>query len=127
LLYPKNRPDDEWGPNPYSTQIKRLDNVVLYGDLEARFITGRAASEDEGAVNAFFLFYFDGIDYDGDGMHDNHEIDFELLNSDRTAIHRSVYTDFYCDPNIELFHRVTARVDFNAAEVATGVWGGSKK
>ncbi len=68
LLYPANRPVGEWGP-AYSTQIKSTD-MNLYGNYEARLKSGRA-NAGEGVISAFFIYFNDEVDYDGDGIHDN--------------------------------------------------------
>jgi len=114
LLYPANRPDTEWGPG-YSTQIKSTE-MNLYGNYEARLKSGRA-NAGEGVISAFFIYFNDEVDYDGDGIHDNHEIDFELLNSDRSSIWCSVYTDYQNVNDVCTFHRNAGRVDIATGEV----------
>ena len=56
-------------------------------------------------------------------MHDNHEIDFELLNSDRSALFTSVYTDYQYVNDLCLFHRNSARIDIATGEVFATVPG----
>ena len=114
LLYPANRPETEWGPG-YSTQIKSTE-MNLYGNYEARLKSGRA-NAGEGVISAFFIYFNDEVDYDGDGIHDNHEIDFELLNSDRSSIWCSVYTDYQNLNDVCTFHRNSARINIATGEV----------
>ena len=120
LLYPKDRPATEWGPR-YSTQIKSTE-MNLYGKYESRLKSGRAG-EGEGVISAFFIYRNDEVDYDGDGIHDNHEIDFELLNSDRSSIWCSVYTDYQYVNDVCTFHRNSARIDVATGEVWATVPG----
>ena len=120
LLYPKDIPDDQWGPR-YSTQIKSTE-LNMYGNYEARLRSGQA-NAGEGLISAFFTYRNDEIDYDGDGMHDNHEIDFELLNADRSALFCSVYTDYQYLNDECLFHRNSARIDIATGEVFATVPG----
>ena len=56
-------------------------------------------------------------------MHDNHEIDFELLNSDRSALFTSVYTDYQYVNDLCSFHRNSARIDIATGEVFATVPG----
>ena len=120
LLYPKDIPDSQWGPR-YSTQIKSTE-LYFHGNYEARLRSGQA-NDGEGLISAFFTYRNDEVDYDGDGMHDNHEIDFELLNSDRSAIFCSVYTDYQYINDECLFHRNSARIDIATGEVYATVPG----
>jgi len=120
LLYPKNRPEGEWGPR-YSTQIMSAE-MNLYGHYEARLKSGQA-NPGEGVISAFFIYRNDEVDYDGDGIIDNHEIDFELLNSDRSSIWCSVYTDYQYIADVENFHRNSARVNIATGEIHATIPG----
>ena len=120
LLYPANRPATEWGPR-YSTQIKSTE-MNRYGKYETRLKSGRA-NAGEGVISAFFIYFNDEVDYDGDGIHDNHEIDFELLNSDRSSIWCSVYTDYQYVNDVCTFHRNSARISIATGEIWATVPG----
>lgn len=121
LTYPRDRPASEWGPR-YASQIMSVQ-ARLYGDYQARLSSGRAGT-GEGVISAFFTYFNDGGDWDGDGIVDNHEIDIELPNSDRSAIFLSVYTDYQYSGNTETFHRNGARVNLATGEVWATAPGG---
>ena len=126
LSYPAGRPDDEIGPK-YSTLLLNDTELLLYGNWESRLKTPDAGP-DEGIVSAFYTYFNDGRegDYNDDGLTDNHEIDYEFLNTDRGAIWCSVYTQKNAcedgdtgefDNDCTEMDRVSARVDLRTGEI----------
>lgn len=122
LVYPRNRPDSEWGPR-YATQISSVE-AELYGDYTARLQSARGRNDREGVISAFFTYFNDETDHDGDGIIDNHEIDFELSNTERSVLYLSVWTDYQYLSNTESFHRVGARVDLATGSIRATPPGG---
>ena len=124
LSYPAGRPDDEIGPK-YSTLLLNDTELLLYGNWEAHLKTPDAGS-GEGIVSAFYTYFNDGNDYNGDTLTDNHEVDVELLNTDRGAIWCSVYTQKNAcedgdtgefDNDCTEMDRVSARVDLRTGQI----------
>ena len=123
LSYPAGRPEGENGPG-YSTLMLSDTELLLYGNWESRLRTPDAGPA-EGVVSAFYTYFNDGTDHDGDGLIDNHEIDFELLNTDRGAVWCTVYTqkngcegvDGEFDNQCTEMDRVSARVDLRTGEI----------
>ncbi|MCB9492636.1 MAG: glycoside hydrolase family 16 protein [Dehalococcoidia bacterium] len=116
LVYPANGPTWQWGPR-YATQISSRA-TALYGAYEARMRSGRAARLD-GVISALFTYANDGGDWDGDGLIDNHEIDIELSNTERSVLYLTVWTEYDDSTGVERFHRIARRIDLATGEV----WG----
>ena len=75
------------------------------------------AGKSQGVVSAFFTYFNDGIDHDGDGIVDNNEIDLEFLAAERSAIYLSVWTEYQDDANGEVFRKTTRKVDLKTGRV----------
>ena len=126
LAFPKNiglglRGGPTTGPGK-ATQIQsNEDKSIKRGDFEARLITARGRTEEEGIVSAFFVGkFYECVDDNGDiiedcppdedenGIPDNHEIDFEFQNSARSVLYLSVWRDRGEYPEMK---KRTARID----------------
>lgn len=76
-----------------------------------------AAAPGRGLVSAFFTYFNDGTDYDGDGIIDNHEIDYEFLAAEPSAIYMTVWTAYQADASGEVFRKVTRKVNLKTGRV----------
>lgn len=122
LVYPAKRPDWEGGPG-LATQI-RTAATSMYGRYTARLQSADCAS-NEGVVSAFFTYANDEVDWDGDGLVDNHEIDFEFLGAEPQHIYVAAWTDYEELAGGEAFHRIAARVNMRTGEVVATPSGGA--
>jgi hypothetical protein len=113
LLYPGRMPAYS-GPE-WATQIQTAD-ARQYGIYEAR-LRPAAASSRVGMVSAFFTYFNDGADHDGDGLVDNHEIDFEFLAAEPGAIYLTVWTAYQEDAGAERFRKLTRKVNLRSGRV----------
>jgi hypothetical protein len=114
LLYPGGTADTDTGPAFASELETAAPNG--FGVYEARLRTPKT-SRMTGLVSAFFTYFNDGTDHDHDGIVDNHEIDFEFLGAEPSAIYMSVWTEYQEDVGGETFHKVTRKVDLRHGRV----------
>lgn len=108
LVWPGPAPRKVDGPR-YGTALESRERFG-YGRYAARMrsakVSGRA-----GVVSAFFTYFNDGSDGDGDGVADNVEIDVELLAAEPSMVYLTVWTDYEVLDGVEVFHHVGAKVD----------------
>lgn len=78
------------------------NNICHFGTYAARIKIPDATSQPNvGAVVGFYTYYNDEYnttepaDINGNGLHDNSEIDFEWLIADPTVIYITAYTDYH--------------------------------
>lgn len=138
LAFPRNvglgLQDGETSGPGRATQIQSK-SYNKRGDYEARLKTARGQTEEEGIVSSFFAGKFydcedhDGTpiadcppDNDGDGVPDNHEIDFEFQNSNRGVIYLSVWRGRGAYP---LMRKRTARIDISQGTVIENLHPGT--
>jgi len=114
LIYPGRMPTSYSGPE-WATQIQTTD-ARQYGVYEAR-LRPASASGGVGVVSAFFTYFNDGLDHDGDGLVDNHEIDFEFLAAEPAAIYLTVWTAYQEDAGGEVFRKLTRKVNLRSGRV----------
>lgn len=81
-----------------------------------RFVAGMRplhCQEREEMVSAFFVYFNDGIDRDGNGITDNSEIDIEILCSEPHKIYLSIWTDYQekTESRAERFLKNTRSID----------------
>lgn len=114
LIYPADQP--VWGPR-YATQLMARA-PSHYGSYESRLRSARSAV-GEGVISGFFTWASDGTDQDGDGLIDNHEIDFEFSNVERGVLYLSVWTAYDDSDGSERFRRTARRIDLRRGRV----WG----
>ncbi len=114
LVYPGRIPSSYSGPG-WATQLKTAA-ARGYGVYEARLrpAAGRAG---QGVVSAFFTYFNDGLDHDGDGIVDNHEIDFEFLAAESSVIYLTVWTAYQADANGEVFRKVSRKLNLKTGQV----------
>ena len=109
-----------------SSQLESFSKAFHYGTYAARFKPGSCASTQEGVVSAFFTYYNDGKDYNGNGMVDNSEIDIEILCAEPTVVYLTLWTDYSDDEN---FRKTTRKINFATGEIKQttlgqeGQWG----
>ena len=113
LVYPGSTAPSYSGP-AWATQLEAAE-ARGYGSYGARLRV--AAAPGRGLVSAFFTYFNDGIDHDGDGIIDNHEIDYEFLAAEPSAIYMTVWTAYQADANGETFRKVTRKVDLRRGRV----------
>lgn len=66
-----------------------------YGTFTTRLKTTNCSTQpNTGIVTGFFTYFNDGGDYNGNGLPDNSEIDFEWLCAEPQVIYLTMYTDF---------------------------------
>ena len=138
LHFPKNiemggRGGPTTGPGK-ATQIQsNEDKSIKRGDFEARIMTARGWTEEEGIVSAFFVGKFYDCedddencppDEDENGIPDNHEIDFEFQNSARSVLYLSVWRDRGEYPEMK---KRTARIDIAQGIVIENVDGSDQR
>jgi beta-glucanase (GH16 family) len=115
LIYPGGTGRQISGPG-YSTAVE-TPQTHGYGSYSARF-KAATAGRNEGLISAFFTYFNDGSDADGDGIADNSEIDFELLAAEPSVLYLSVWTDYEVVDGVERFYHSSRKID-----LATGrVW-----
>lgn len=88
-----------------------------YGTYWTR-LQSAACSTTEGVVSAFFLYYNDGADENGNGLIDNTEIDVELLCAEPDSIYMSVWTDYQGEAGEEEFLKVTRKVNLRTGAIS---------
>ncbi|MFM7142806.1 MAG: glycoside hydrolase family 16 protein, partial [Alphaproteobacteria bacterium] len=108
LVFP-SRTDPAHGGPAWATEIHTAASRG-YGTFEARLRTPRA-SRRTGLVSGFFTYFNDGTDHDLDGIVDNHEIDFEFLASEPSAIYLTVWTEYEDGGGGEVFRKTTRKID----------------
>ncbi|HEY2775216.1 MAG TPA: glycoside hydrolase family 16 protein [Candidatus Binatia bacterium] len=111
LVYPGGTSPDDSGP-AFATELESA-SPLGYGTFRARLRTPKA-SRATGLVSAFFTYFNDGADHDGDGIIDNDEIDIEILANEPSSIYLTVWTDYTDDSN---FHKTTRKVDVRSGRV----------
>jgi hypothetical protein len=114
LVYPGPTSPKKYGPG-LATQVSRF-YASSYGAYEARLKTANASSKD-GVVSAFFTYFNDGSDQDGDGMADNSEIDFEFLSAEPGVIYMTVWTDYEVLNGEEFFYHTSRRIELTSGRV----------
>jgi hypothetical protein len=114
LLFPGDTSPDDSGPG-FATELQTAA-VHGFGTYQARMRTPKA-SHSTGLVAGFFTYFNDGTDHDMDGVVDNHEIDFEILAAEPTAIYMTVWTEYQEVAGVETFHKVTRKVDLHTGRV----------
>jgi hypothetical protein len=113
VYYPGRTDSSVYGPG--STTQLETSTVQGYGVYEARIRTA-SAGRGVGLVSGFFTYFNDGMDYDGDSIVDNHEIDYEFLADEPSTIYMTVWTAYQPGPP-ELFRKVTRKVDIASGRV----------
>ncbi|MDC0708635.1 glycoside hydrolase family 16 protein [Stigmatella sp. ncwal1] len=74
---------------------KESSALYKYGTFTTRLKTTDCSSQpNTGVVTGFFTYFNDGGDYNGNGLPDNSEIDFEWLCAEPQVIYLTMYTDF---------------------------------
>jgi hypothetical protein len=114
LIYPGRMPASYSGPE-WATQLQTAD-ARQYGVYEAR-LRPAAARAGEGVVSAFFTYFNDGLDHDGDGLVDNHEIDFELLAAEPAVVYLTVWTAYQADASGEAFRKLTRKINLRSGRM----------
>lgn len=114
LVYPGGSSARRTGPG-WSTEVE-LTERTGYGAYQARLKPASSRST-EGVVSAFFTYYNDGIDYDGDGIGDNSEIDFEFLGAEPSIVYITVWTDYEVIDGVERFYHTARKVDISTGKV----------
>ncbi len=114
LVYPGRTSSSISGPG-WATQLQSAASQA-FGVYQARMRVA-GAGKSQGVVSAFFTYFNDGIDHDGDGIVDNNEIDLEFLAAERSAIYLSVWTEYQDDANGEVFRKTTRKVDLKTGRV----------
>ncbi len=67
----------------------------LYGHFSTRLKTADSASQPKaGVVTGYFTYFNDGKDYNGNGLPDNSEIDFEWLGAQPEVVYMTLWTDY---------------------------------
>ncbi len=114
LVYPGPTSPRKYGPR-WSTALETVDRRG-FGSYEAR-LKPAAARSSEGVVSAFFTYFNDGTDYDGDGIADNSEIDFEFLAAEPSILYLTVWTDYENVDGLERFYHTARRIDLRTGQV----------
>lgn len=114
LLFPGGTSLDDSGP-AFASEVETADPQG-YGTYTARIRTPKAP-RSAGLVSAFFTYFNDGIDHDGDTIDDNHEIDIELLAAEPTTIYMTVWTEYEYDGVTERIHKTTRKIDLKKGRV----------
>ncbi len=110
--HPDYAAGDNVGPD-YATQLATRERFH-FGTYRTRLAFGScAASED--AVMAFFGFFNDGSDADGDGIVDDLEINVQVLCSDPSKLYLTVFTDYEEQPT-RRFRKLSRLIDFDTGE-----------
>lgn len=114
LLFPGRTPVTDSGPG-FATEVQ-TSFAPGYGTYEARLRTAKA-SRSTGLVSAFFTYFNDGSDHNGNGVIDNHEIDFEFLAAEPSSIYMTVWTEYQDVGGVETFRKTTRKVDLRSGRV----------
>ncbi len=113
LVYPGPTAASYTGP-AWATQL-RSATARGYGTYSARLRV--AAAPGRGLISAFFTYFNDGVDHDGDGLVDNHEIDYEFPAAEPAAIYMTVWTAYQLDTGGEKFRKFTRKVNLRTGRV----------
>jgi hypothetical protein len=114
LVYP-GRTDPSYSGPGWATELQTAA-TRSYGIYVARLRPARAPGS-VGVVSAFFTYFNDGLDHDGDGLIDNHEIDYEFVAAEPSVIYLTVWTAYQADATGELFRKVTRKVNLRTGRV----------
>jgi len=101
---------DNVGPD-YVTQISTLDRFG-FGTLRTRIDFGVCAGTEE-VVQAVLGYFSDGLDYNGNGITDDIEIDLQVTCSTPHFAYLSVYTDYQASSSGAQFRKLSHVVDFS--------------
>lgn len=70
-------------------------STYLYGQFSTRLKTADCAGQPKaGVVTGYFTYSKDGQDYNGNGLPDNSEIDFEWLGAEPEVVYLTMWTDY---------------------------------
>ena len=83
LVFPEAQESRRWGPR-WSTGMHCM-GFNGYGTYSSRLLAGKGLP-GEGVISSFFTYANDEVDWDGEGLIDNHEIDIELSGAERGVI-----------------------------------------
>lgn len=112
LVLPGAAEPENIGPK-YATQ-RNTRQRFHFGSFRSRLAFGACAPGEE-AVQAFFGFFTDDQDHDGDGIADDLEINLQVLCSDPNKLYLTVFTDFDAQPRPR-FRKLSRLVDFTNGE-----------
>ena len=105
------------GPGPGSGPEAETNITYGYGLYKARLKTADCSGQPQaGVVTGYFVYFNDGQDYNGDGLPDNTEIDFEWLCAAPQVIYLTMWTD-YRDSD-EAHKRVARQINLATGEIA---------
>jgi hypothetical protein len=113
LVYP-GRTDRSYSGPGWATELHTAATRG-YGVYEARLRPARAPGA--GVVSAFFTYFNDGLDHDGDGLVDNHEIDFEFVAAEPSVIYLTVWIAYQADADGEVFRNTTRKVNLRTGRM----------
>lgn len=108
--HPDYEASERVGPQ-HATQLATSERFH-FGTFRTRLAFG-ACSPNEDVVMAFFGFFNDGTDADGDGLVDDLEINVQVLCSEPSQLFLTVFTDNDGDQ----FRKRSRRVDFATGEL----------
>ncbi len=100
--------------------------LYQYGSYSTRLKAANCSAQPlAGVVTGYFTYFDDGQDYDGDGIPDNSEIDFEWLCAQPQVMFITVWTDYGGSPDV---HEKTYReIDLSTGTIIKTchdhVWG----
>lgn len=103
-------------PGPGNGPQAETNTALGYGIYRARLKTADCTGHPQaGVVTGYFVYFNDGQDYNGDGLPDNTEIDFEWLCAAPHLIYLTMWTD-YRDSD-EVHKRVARLLNLATGEI----------
>jgi hypothetical protein len=98
----------------FASELATNSSDFHYGIYRMRVKLARCAPGEE-VVNGLFTYFNDETDHDDDGIHDNSEIDIEILCGSPNALFMTVWTDYTFAT--ETFNKWTRIIDLDSGDL----------